>query len=44
MAAAIGSLTFILLAGWIINKWDKQRKKYLDRKTEVPPIDENSYS
>lgn len=44
MAAAIGSLTFILIAGWLVRRWEKKKKIDLERETTIQPPDENSYS
>lgn len=43
MGAILGTLAFILIVGWLIVKWDKQRSKDI-AKRDLPTDDENSYS
>jgi hypothetical protein len=36
MAAAIGSIAFIGIVGWLIVKWDRQRQKDVNKRDVLP--------
>jgi len=44
MATAIGTIVFIGIAGWLIKKWDRQRKKDMKKDDEYPFDEYNNYN